>query len=98
MTETAPETPAPDEPGGLLGRLRAWAEKDILPRLSAVEADGAKLKGLAPELSSLASIVEKIIEAADPEAAPVIAALASDAGKIAARIKTAVADLGASSL
>ena len=90
----APETPD-SEPGGLLGRLRAWFERDVEPRLLVVEGDLAKVKGLGPQVSELAGIVEKIAEAADPSAAPEIAALAAGAGKVAARIGEIVASLEA---
>jgi len=94
-TPTPAPEPVADEPGGLLGRLRAWAEKDLEPRLAALEGDLAKVKGLGPQVSELASIVEKIAGAADPSAAPEIAALADGAGKVAARIGEIVASLEA---
>ena len=106
MTATTPAPvpePAGDEPGGLLGRLRAWFERDVEPRLvvaegdlAKVKADVANVKGLGPQVAALASIVEKIAEAADPSAAPEIAALATGAGKVAARIGEIVASLEAS--
>lgn len=97
MTATTPEpTPAPSEEGGLLGRLRAWFERDVEPRLLVVEGDLAKVKGLGPQVSELASIVEKIAEAADPDAAPEIAALAAGASKVAAEVAKIVSGLEAS--
>jgi phage-related tail protein len=95
MAETAPETPEPTAPEGLGAHLRAWFERDILPRLSAVEGDVASLRSLGPQVAKLAGIVEQIAGAADPEAAPKIAALAADAGKVAAEIATIVTELGA---
>ncbi|HMH89669.1 MAG TPA: hypothetical protein VK586_01160 [Streptosporangiaceae bacterium] len=100
MTETAPAPvpgPAPSHEG-FLARLRDWFEKfgkTAESRLLAVEADLGKLKGLGPEVSALAAIVEKIAEAAGPSAAPEIAALAAGAGKVAARISAIIASLEA---
>jgi hypothetical protein len=98
---TTPAAPTPDptpepEQGGLLGRLRSWFEKDIEPRLIAVEADLANVKGLGPQVSELASIVEKIAASADPAAAPEIAALAAGASAVAAKIGQIVAGLESS--
>lgn len=99
MTDATPApVPSPAEPGGLIGRLRAWFERDVEPRLLAAEGGLAKVKGLGPEVQALAGIVEKIAEAADPSAAPEIAALAAGAGKVAARIGEIVASLEASGL
>lgn len=94
VTTPAPE-PAPAHEG-FLGHLRDFFEKDVAPRLVSLEADLAKAKALAPEVQTLAGIVEKIAEAADPSAAPEIAALAAGAGKVAARIGEIVASLEAS--
>jgi phage-related tail protein len=92
-------TPAPaSSHEGFLARARDWFEKDIEPRIIAAEADLAKVKSLGPEVQALAGIVEKIAEAADPSAAPEIAALADGAGKVAARIGQIVASLEASGL
>jgi hypothetical protein len=96
MTAQTPE-PVPSHEG-FLARARDWFEKDIEPRIVAAEADLAKVKGLGPEVQALAGIVEKIAEAADPSAAPEIAALAAGASKVAARIGEIVASLEASGL
>jgi hypothetical protein len=98
MTPAAPESPSPAEHESIAARVRDWLEKDIEPRLSVVEADLAKVKGLGPEFQALAGIVEKIIDAAEPSAAPEVAALAADAGKVAARIAAIVAELGVTGL
>jgi phage-related tail protein len=91
------QTPAPvSSHEGFLARARDWFEKDVEPRLIATEAGLAKVKDLGPEVQALAGIVEKIAGAADPSAAPEIAALADTAGKVAARIGQIVASLESS--
>jgi phage-related tail protein len=96
MTTPAPAPASSHE--GFLGHVRDWFAKDVEPRILAAEADLGKVKGLGPEVQALAGIVEKIAEAADPSAAPEIAALAAGAGKVAARIGEIVASLEAGGL
>jgi hypothetical protein len=89
-------TPVPDpEPGGFLGRIRAWFERDVEPEITAVKADIASLQKLAPALESVANTVVALAEAADPAAAPEIAALVAEAKAAAAVIARIVADLSA---
>ncbi len=83
---------------GILGHVRDWFEKDIEPRLAAAEADVAKLKALAPELSAIASTVEALAKAADPAAAPAVAALIEGAAKAAQVIEAIAADLAAAGM
>ena len=89
-----PVTPEP-APGGFIGRLRAWFERDVEPRVVEVETDVANLKSLAPAILKVAQTVEALVKSADPEAAPAIAALVDDAEKAAAVIAQIVAELGA---
>jgi hypothetical protein len=90
--------PEPDEPTGWLGRIRSWFEKDVEPRIATTEAGIATVQALAPQLSLIADTVVALAKAADPGAAPEIAALVDGAEKAASVIKTIVADLAASGM
>lgn len=96
MTTPTPD-PAPAHEG-FLGHVRDWFERDIAPEITVLKADLAKVKALAPELSSIASTVEALAKAADPAAAPEIAALVADAEKAAVVIARIAAELGAAGL
>jgi hypothetical protein len=73
-------TPAPEsEAGGLWGRIRAWLEKDVEPEVKAARAEAAKALGLlqelAPELQTFGTAIVTLAKAADPAAAPEVAAI-----------------------
>jgi hypothetical protein len=89
-------TPVTPEPGGFLGKVRAWFERDVKPGLDAVETDVENLKKLAPALLQVAQTVEALVKSADPAAASEIAALLPVAEKAAAVIEEIVAELAAS--
>jgi hypothetical protein len=94
---TTPTPPAPEpQPSGFAARLRAWFERDVEPGIIAAQADIAKIKALGPAISAMANTVAALAKAADPAAAPEIAALAADAEHAAAVIAQIVAELGAS--
>jgi hypothetical protein len=94
---TPPAAPSPEHEG-FLGHVRAWFGRDVEPRLAALEADVAKVKALAPQLSSVAATVEALVKTADPAAAPDVAALVAGAEKAAAVIRAIATELGAAGL
>lgn len=94
---TTPVPPA-SEPGGFIARVRAFFERDVEPRVIAVETDVENLKALAPAVLQLANTVEALVKSADPSAAPEVAALLVDAEKAVAVIAQVVADLAASGM
>jgi hypothetical protein len=94
-------TPAPASasgPEGFLGHLRDWFERDIEPRITAAEADLARVKALAPELATVAATLEAVVKALAPSAAPEVATLITDAEKAAVVIARIAAELGAAGL
>lgn len=82
MTETVPE------PGGVIGHVEHWVQEHVAPELEAVKADAGNLirfaEAHAANAEALAGLVVKLVQAADPSAAPAVAALVAEAEKIAA--------------
>jgi hypothetical protein len=97
MSTPTPAWPTPEpQPSGFIGRIRAWFERDVEPRVVAIEGDVASLKALAPELSVLADAVVTLAEQADPAATPEIAAVVAGVKVAAAKIAEVVAALQSS--
>jgi hypothetical protein len=90
MTEPAPPASEPED-SGLPARLRKWLDEHVEPGFSDVKADVAKLLAHAGKftgnLSSLADIVLTVAKAADPAAAPEVAAAVAEAERVAAELK-----------
>jgi hypothetical protein len=94
MTEMTPETAPAPEPGspGFIGhiidRVRSWFERDVVPRVVAVEGDLERVvkfaEAHAANAKQLADIVVGLVKTADPAAAPAVAELLAEAEKAAA--------------
>lgn len=97
---TTPTPPAVPEPAheGLAAHFRAWFERDVLPEIESVKGDVAKVRALAPELSTVANTVEALVKALAPGAAPEVAALVADAERAAAVIARIAGELTAAGM
>ena len=82
---------------GLLAHIRAWFERDVEPDIADLKAVAEKVRDLAPELQTLASVVVTLAKAADPAVAPEVAAaveVAEKAAEVVARIAADLATAG----
>lgn len=93
-------TEIPSEHGHLPGldeRFRAWAEKHLLPEVTALRADAERVKTAVPAalkgVQSLAAVVGTLAKAAAPGASPEIAAAVAEAEQVAADVAAAAEGL-----
>jgi len=91
------DAPAAAKPGPL-DHIKAWAEQHILPDLQkalddirGLQADVQRTVKFATEhavnADQLANVVLKFVQAADPAAAPLVAALQAEITRVAAEAK-----------
>lgn len=82
MSEPTPE------PGGIVAHVEHWVQEHVAPELQSVKADAERIvkfaEAHAANARALADLVVKLVQAADPSAAPAVAALVAEAEKIAA--------------
>jgi cell pole-organizing protein PopZ len=95
MTETPPESPPPTGHLSFLDHVKAWYARDVAPDLADARIKAENAAELAGQLQAwlhdhaanaetIASLVARIAAAADPSAAPAIAALVTEAERAAA--------------
>lgn len=95
MTETAPETPPATGHLSFLDHVKDWFAREVGPDIAdiRIKAENAAtragrletwLHDHAANAEAIASLVAKIAAAADPSAAPAIAALVTEAERAAA--------------
>ena len=79
-----------------LDHVKARFARDVAPDLADMALVAARVRQMAPELQALASVVVTLAQAADPAAAPEIAAAAIIAERSAAEVTRIAGELGAS--
>jgi hypothetical protein len=94
MTTPPPE---PHTSAGFLAHIRQFFEQDVQPEIAdaRIKAENALayIKAHAAQEQAIASLLVKIVSAADPAAAPVLAALLPEAEAVLAKAEQWVADL-----
>jgi hypothetical protein len=77
---------APPEVARVASHLTLWLEQHVAPELAKVKADAARAlayaQAHAANAEALASLLVKIVSAADPAAAPILAALVPEAQRV----------------
>lgn len=86
---TEPVTPpAPAEPAGVVAHIEKWFESHLALDVAAVKGDAKTALQYVAEhaanVNALANLVLKLIQAADPAAAPAVTALSTEAERITA--------------
>jgi hypothetical protein len=81
-----------------LDHVKAWFVCDVEPDLADLKSVAASVRKMAPQIQALASVVVTLAEAADPAAAPEIAAAAGIAKGAAAEVARIASELGASKM
>lgn len=103
MTEPAAPTPAPpaepDTVPGWAGRIERWFEDHIAPDVAEIKGDAKTaleyVAAHAVNVNAVAGLLLKVVQAADPAAAPAVAALAAEAEKITADTARVAGELAA---
>jgi len=95
---TEPVTPpAPAEPEGVVGHIERWFEGHVAPDVAEVKGDARTaleyVAAHAANVNALANLVLKIVQAADPAAAPATAALSAEAERITAETARVAGEL-----
>jgi hypothetical protein len=96
-----PVTPpaAPAEPGGVAERIEKWFEGRLAPDLASLRADAADALRFtaahAQNLNAVAELILKLVQTADPTAAPAVVALAGEAERLTAETARVAAELAA---
>jgi hypothetical protein len=87
---------APPEVARAASHLTLWLEQHVAPELARVKADAARAlayaQAHAAQEEAIASLLVKIVSAADPAAAPVLAELVPEAERLLAAAERRVAE------
>lgn len=98
MTGTTP-APAAPVPAATLTHIEKWFEEHLAPDLERLRADTAKAlqytAAHAQNLNEVAELLLKLVQAADPVAAPAAAALVAEAERLTAETARVAGQLAA---
>src|SRR5450755_2245876 len=93
----APEPIAPPEVARAASHLTLWLEQHVAPELARAKADAARAlayaQAHAAQEEAIASLLVKIVDAADPAAAPLLNALVPEAQRVLAEAERLVGEL-----
>ena len=97
MTESPVTPPAAPAEEGVVEHIERWFEARLAPDVAAVKGDAKTALQYVAEhasnVNALAGLVLRIVQAADPAAAPAVSALAGEAERLTAETARVAGEL-----